>query len=136
LARRSADDEVSQQQPSAECKASLCDLYRKSSKEGLAQEFNSLQAQREARLSSTVNGTKVGCVCPRLMTMPASPTRRWIAPLCNYFARLVRLSYLTLDITQAILDGRQPADLTADKLLAHSRLPLAWHDQRNVLGFA
>jgi hypothetical protein len=41
-----------------------------------------------------------------------------------------------LDITQAILDGRQPADLTADKLLAHSRLPLAWHDQRNVLGFA
>jgi len=41
-----------------------------------------------------------------------------------------------LDITQAILDGRQPADLTADKLLARSRLPLAWHDQRNVLGFA
>src|SRR5215813_15531150 len=78
-----------------------------------------------------------GWVClPRLMTMPASPTRRWIAPLCNHFARLVRLSYLTLDITQAILDGRQPADLTADKLLAHSRLPLAWHDQRNVLGFA
>src|SRR5215467_2871583 len=27
LAPRSADDEVSQQQPSAECKASLCDLY-------------------------------------------------------------------------------------------------------------
>jgi hypothetical protein len=25
---------------------------------------------------------------------------------------------------QAILDGRQPRDLTADKLLAHSRLPL------------
>src|SRR5262249_50734936 len=38
------------------------------------------------------------------------------------------------DITQAILDGRQPRDLTADKLLAHSRLPLAWHDQRTVLG--
>src|SRR5262252_916704 len=51
-------------------------------------------------------------------------------------ASLVRLSYLALDITQAILDGRQPADLTADKQLAHSRLPLAWHDQRNVLGFA
>jgi hypothetical protein len=54
----------------------------------------------------------------------------------SYFTRLVRLSYLAPDITQAILDGRQPRDLTAEKLLAHSRLPLAWHDQRTVLGFA
>ena len=48
----------------------------------------------------------------------------------SYFTRLVRLSYLAPDITQAILDGRQPRDLTADKLLAHSPLPLAWHEQR------
>jgi hypothetical protein len=27
-------------------------------------------------------------------------------------------------------------DLTADKLLTHSRLPLAWHERRIVLGFA
>jgi site-specific DNA recombinase len=54
----------------------------------------------------------------------------------SYFTRLVRLSYLAPDITQAILDGRQPRDLTAEKLLDHSRLPLAWHDQRTVLGFA
>jgi site-specific DNA recombinase len=54
----------------------------------------------------------------------------------SYFTRLVRLSYLAPDITQAILDGRQPRELTADKLLAHSRLPLAWHEQRTVLGFA
>jgi DNA invertase Pin-like site-specific DNA recombinase len=54
----------------------------------------------------------------------------------SYFTRLVRLSYLAPDIIQAILDGRQPRDLTADKLLAHSRLPLAWHDQRTALGFA
>jgi site-specific DNA recombinase len=54
----------------------------------------------------------------------------------SYFTRLVRLSYLAPDITQAILEGRQPRDLTAEKLLAHSRLPLAWHDQRTVLGFA
>src|SRR5439155_25931316 len=52
----------------------------------------------------------------------------------SYFTRLVRLSYLAPDITQAILDGRQPRDLTPEKLLAHSRLPLAWHDQRIVLG--
>ena len=54
----------------------------------------------------------------------------------SYFTRLVRLSYLAPDIIQAILDGRQPRDLTADKLLAHSGLPLAWHEQRRVLGFA
>jgi site-specific DNA recombinase len=54
----------------------------------------------------------------------------------SYFTRLVRLSYLAPDITQAILDGRQPSHLTADKLLAHSRLPLAWPDQRTLLGFA
>jgi hypothetical protein len=35
----------------------------------------------------------------------------------SYFTRLVRLSYLAPDITQAILDGRQPSYLTADKLL-------------------
>ena len=54
----------------------------------------------------------------------------------SYFTRVVRLSYLAPDITQAILDGRQPRDLTTDKRLAHSRLPLAWHEQRTALGFA
>jgi hypothetical protein len=52
----------------------------------------------------------------------------------SYFTRLVRLSYLAPDITQAILDGHQPRDLTPEKLLKHSRLPLAWHDQRSALG--
>jgi DNA invertase Pin-like site-specific DNA recombinase len=59
--------------------------------------------------------------------------RQGVSP--SYFTRLVRLSYLAPDITQAILDGCQPPGLTADKLLAHSRLPLAWDQQRNVLGF-
>jgi DNA invertase Pin-like site-specific DNA recombinase len=60
--------------------------------------------------------------------------RQGVSP--SYFTRLVRLSYLAPDITEAILDGRQPRDLTAAKLLAHSRLPLGWHEQRTVLGFA
>jgi len=59
--------------------------------------------------------------------------REGVSP--SYFTRLVRLSYLAPDITQAILNGRQPRDLTADKLLAHSRLPLGWHEQRTALGF-
>jgi site-specific DNA recombinase len=60
--------------------------------------------------------------------------RQGVSP--SYFTRLARLSYLAPDITKAILDGCQPRDLTADKLLAHSRLPLAWHEQRTALGFA
>ena len=60
--------------------------------------------------------------------------RQGVSP--SYFTRLVRLNYLAPDIIEAILDGRQPGDLTADKLLAHSRLPLGWHEQRSVLGFA
>src|SRR6516165_9210626 len=60
--------------------------------------------------------------------------RQGVSP--SYFTRLVRLSYLAPDITEAILDGRQPRNLTADKLLAHSRLPLGWHEQLAVLGFA
>ena len=59
--------------------------------------------------------------------------REGVSP--SYFTRLVRLSYLAPDITQAILDGRQPRDLTPEKLLEHSRLPLAWHAQRIALGF-
>jgi hypothetical protein len=53
----------------------------------------------------------------------------------SYFTRLVRLSYLASDITDAILERGQPPDLSPDKLLAHSRLPLAWHEQRTLLGF-
>jgi DNA invertase Pin-like site-specific DNA recombinase len=59
--------------------------------------------------------------------------REGVSP--SYFTRLVRLSYLAPDISQAIIDGRQPRDLTANKLLAHSRLPLTWDEQRTVLGF-
>jgi hypothetical protein len=45
-------------------------------------------------------------------------------------ARLLAMSAATID-----LDGRQPRDLTPQKLLEHSRLPLAWHEQRTALGF-
>jgi site-specific DNA recombinase len=54
----------------------------------------------------------------------------------SYFTRVLRLTFLAPDITRAILDGRHPQDLTARKLLAHSRLPLTWLEQRRALGFA
>jgi hypothetical protein len=68
--------------------------------------------------------------------LPFAALAKWEGVSPSYFTRLVRLSYLAPDIAQALLDGRQPRDLTANKLLAHSRLPLAWHEQRSVLGFA
>ena len=54
----------------------------------------------------------------------------------SYLTRLLRLTYLAPDITRAILDGRHPRDLTAQKLLSHSRLPLGWPEQRRILGVA
>jgi hypothetical protein len=44
--------------------------------------------------------------------------REGVSP--SYFTRPVRLSLLAPDITQAILEGRQPSDMTPNKLLAHS----------------
>jgi hypothetical protein len=54
----------------------------------------------------------------------------------SYFTRVLRLTFLAPDITRAILEGRHPQDLTARKLLAHSRLPLTWPEQHRALGFA
>ncbi len=53
-----------------------------------------------------------------------------------YAARLIRLNYLAPDIVAAILDGKQPVDLTANKLMADTRLPLDWRAQRAALGLA
>jgi hypothetical protein len=53
-----------------------------------------------------------------------------------YAARLMRLNYLAPDIVVAILNGRQPVGLTANKLMADTRLPLEWPEQRKALGFA
>jgi DNA invertase Pin-like site-specific DNA recombinase len=53
-----------------------------------------------------------------------------------YAARLMRLNFLAPDIVIAILNGRHPVGLTARKLLADTRLPLEWSEQRKALGFA
>ena len=53
-----------------------------------------------------------------------------------YAARLMRLNFLAPDIVIAILNGRQPVGLTARKLMADTRLPLEWSEQRKALGFA
>jgi hypothetical protein len=52
----------------------------------------------------------------------------------HYAGRILNCSFLAPDIVEAILDGRQPPDLTVQKLLRC--LPLAWTEQRQRLGFA
>ncbi len=50
---------------------------------------------------------------------------------------LIRLSYLAPDIVCALLEGRQPIELTPTQLLRLSKdLPHDWSEQRHVLGFA
>ena len=50
---------------------------------------------------------------------------------------LIRLSYLAPDIVRALLEGRQPIELTPTRLLRLSKdLPHDWSEQRHVLGFA
>jgi len=39
------------------------------------------------------------------------------------------------DITEAILDGHQPSELTAHRLKRMAGLPLDWATQRKALGF-
>ena len=45
------------------------------------------------------------------------------------------LALLAPDIIEAILDGRQPTELTAVRLKRLRQLPLDWLQQRRHLGF-
>lgn len=61
---------------------------------------------------------------PVIETAPASP----------YDRSILRLAFLAPDIQRAILDGRQPRRLNLEAL-KQIDIPLAWSNQRQVLGF-
>jgi len=54
----------------------------------------------------------------------------------SHVSRLVRLAFLAPDIITAVLEGRQPVTLTANKLMADTRRPIDWAEQRRALGFS
>src|SRR5271167_3453968 len=58
--------------------------------------------------------------------------REKIAP--RYVERLSRLSFVAPRIIEAICQGRQPADLSAETLLNRIDLPLQWSEQLSALG--
>ena len=49
----------------------------------------------------------------------------------TYVSRILRLTLLAPEIVEAILDGRQPAELQLDDLL--EGFPLEWEGQRSTL---
>ena len=61
--------------------------------------------------------------------------RKASAPTCAYERKLCRLAFLAPDIQKQILQGRQPRDLTLDRLI-NARIPTAWPAQRAAFGFA
>jgi hypothetical protein len=54
----------------------------------------------------------------------------------SYVTRLMRLTFLAPDIVRGILTGCHPPELTARRLMADTRVPLDWDEQRSLLGFA
>lgn len=66
-------------------------------------------------------------------------TGKPIEPVCSYgrkhLHRLVRISWLAPDIISAILEGRQPVQLTANHLKRCAEIPMDWQQQRKFLGF-
>ncbi len=53
----------------------------------------------------------------------------------SHAVRMARLNFLAPDIVTAILEGRQPVELTTRALLRASDLPMEWTEQRRMLGF-
>jgi site-specific DNA recombinase len=54
----------------------------------------------------------------------------------SYVTRLVRMTFLAPDITASILSGRHDPDLTVSRLMADTRFPLDWNDQRRFFASA
>lgn len=52
-----------------------------------------------------------------------------------HFTRVLRIAYLAPDFIETIIEGRQPPELTANKLVRLKNLPIDWAGQRKALGF-
>jgi hypothetical protein len=53
----------------------------------------------------------------------------------TYITSLLPLALLAPDITEAILEGRQPVDLSLQRFRSIVPLPVEWSEQRHALGF-
>jgi site-specific DNA recombinase len=72
----------------------------------------------------------------RLLQEPSLPLKEIAAEegiSSSYVTRLLRLAFLAPDIVTSILNGRHPPQLTANRLMDDTRLPLDWTAQRELL---
>ena len=53
----------------------------------------------------------------------------------GYISHSLKFAFLAPDIVEAIVAGKQPTELTTHALRS-TDLPLAWPEQRRILGFA
>jgi hypothetical protein len=51
----------------------------------------------------------------------------------SYVVRVLRLGFLAPEIVEAIVEGRQPVELTADRLLLRERISTIWTEQTRRL---
>jgi resolvase-like protein/recombinase len=75
-------------------------------------------------------------ICARLIEEASLPLKEIAAEegiSSSYATRLLRLVFLALDIVTPILNGRNPPQLTANRLMDDTRLPLDWTAQREFL---
>ena len=54
----------------------------------------------------------------------------------SYVARVMDLAFLAPDITESIIAGQQPADLSVEKLTKRIDLPMSWAQQHQLLSFS
>jgi hypothetical protein len=78
-----------------------------------------------------VNGLRAARTIVRQHDLTGPAAR---APSGNYDRKLCRLAFLAPDIQAAILEGRQPAGLTLDRMV-NQPFPGSWSMQREELGF-
>jgi DNA invertase Pin-like site-specific DNA recombinase len=105
----------------------------------------------EMRLIIDSPGTKPVQIDPVLLKTIAR-AHRWFKALANrqatsvaelarregvndrYIRSLIHLAFLAPRVVEAIVEGHQPADLTAKSLATRIDLPLEWQDQMQALG--
>jgi hypothetical protein len=82
-------------------------------------------------------------LCRRRRAYPADADARSVRDLVERHgadqgdvSRMIPLAFLAPDIVEAILEGRQPAELTAARLKRMRAIPASWAEQCRFLGFA
>lgn len=82
------------------------------------------------RLLAWAHGIRDRLFTEEGLTIEEVATQEKLTP--SYITRLLRLTFLAPDLLTSIF--AQPLDLTAARLMADTRLPLDWQEQRIKLG--